>query len=194
MTPWLLVDYGGVISQPFDDDAHAVLADLLDTEADSLRERYWRYRLVYDGGQPSVEYWSRVAGRPVRPSEAVQLDAVDVAGWGRVRLDMLALLQERRDHGTRLALLSNAPFPLADAYDRAVWAPLFEHLLVSCRLGLAKPAPAIFARALVVLGAPADEITFVDDRTENVAAAAALELRAIHFTGVDDLRRALRPQ
>ncbi|HEY5335968.1 MAG TPA: HAD family phosphatase [Mycobacteriales bacterium] len=191
MTPWLLVDYGMVISLPFDEDAYDALADLLGTEARHLRERYWQHRLAYDGGQSSEDYWSRVAGRPVSEAEAASLNAQDVAGWERVDPLVLDLLDEQRQRGTRLALLSNAPFTQADAYDRAAWARLFEHLLVSSRLGLTKPDPAIFARALKLLEAAPRDVTFVDDRPENVAAAAVLGLHTIRYNGVDDLRHLL---
>ncbi len=63
---------------------------------------------------------------------------------------------------------------------------------MSSRLGLVKPDPAIFEHALAVLDAKPDEVTFVDDRPENVEAAARVGLRAVHFTGVDQLRADLR--
>lgn len=191
MTPWLLVDYGEVISLPFADDGFDALADLLGMDPGSLRERYWQHRLAYDAGGSSEDYWSRVSGRPVGTVEAAGCDAVDVAGWSRVRPDVLTLLDERRRLGARLALLSNAPYAQADAYDRAPWASLFEHLLVSSRLGLTKPDPAIYVRALDVLGALPQDVTFVDDRPRNVDAAAAVGIHAIHYAGVDDLRRRL---
>jgi FMN phosphatase YigB (HAD superfamily) len=42
------------------------------------------------------------------------------------------------------------------------------------------------------LGTPPDDIVFVDDRLENVAAAGAEGMRAVHFTDVTALRAALR--
>ncbi|MGH3744231.1 MAG: HAD family hydrolase [Mycobacteriales bacterium] len=191
MTPWLLVDYGGVISRPFDERAYDALAALLDVDVTRLRTAYWRHRRAYDGGEPAVDYWSRVAGRRVSEAAAEPLGAVDVAGWSRVDPSVLDLLEEQRRTGVRLALLSNAPFLQADAYERATWAPLFEHLLVSSRLGLTKPDPAIFARALDVLGGRPDEVTFVDDRPENTDAAALLGIHTIPYVGAEDLRRRL---
>lgn len=191
MTPWLLVDYGDVISLPFDDRAQDALAGLLAVDAARARSAYWQHRRAYDAGEPSERYWSRVADRLVSTGEARELDAVDMAGWGRVDPEMVALLGELRRAGTRLALLSNAPSGQADAYDRADWAPLFEHRLTSSRLGVAKPDRAIFTLALEMLDAAPADVTFVDDRPENVAAAAAEGIRAIRFTGVDDLRRRL---
>lgn len=60
--------------------------------------------------------------------------------------------------------------------------------LSSCYLGLRKPEPAIYRRALDILGGPADRILFIDDRAENVAGAVAAGMKAIRFEGADKLR------
>lgn len=62
----------------------------------------------------------------------------------------------------------------------------------SCYMGIRKPDPAIYRRALGILGATAERALFIDDRLENVAAAGAVGLRAIQFTGADALRRDLQ--
>jgi len=58
----------------------------------------------------------------------------------------------------------------------------------SCYIGIRKPDPAIYRRALGILGKPAERSLFIDDRLENVAAAAAVGMKAIRFTGADALR------
>jgi len=63
--------------------------------------------------------------------------------------------------------------------------------LSSCYLGLRKPSPAIYQRALDILGRPPQRILFIDDRPENVAAAAKAGITAIHFEGADKLRSEL---
>ena len=62
----------------------------------------------------------------------------------------------------------------------------------SCYMGLRKPDPNIYRRALGILGKPAERSLFIDDRLENVAAAAAVGMKAIRFTGADALRRDLQ--
>jgi putative hydrolase of the HAD superfamily len=64
----------------------------------------------------------------------------------------------------------------------------FDVALSSCYLGLRKPEPAIYRRALDILGRPAERILFIDDRTENVAGAEAAGMKAIQFKGSDSLR------
>ncbi len=67
----------------------------------------------------------------------------------------------------------------------------FKVALSSCYLGLRKPEPAIYRRALDILGRPAERILFIDDREENVAGAAAAGIKAIRFDGALGLRREL---
>jgi putative hydrolase of the HAD superfamily len=67
----------------------------------------------------------------------------------------------------------------------------FKVALSSCYLGLRKPEPAIYRRALDILGRPAERILFIDDRAENVAGAAAAGIKAMRFEGADALRREL---
>jgi putative hydrolase of the HAD superfamily len=67
----------------------------------------------------------------------------------------------------------------------------FKVALSSCYLGLRKPEPAIYQRALDILGRPAERILFIDDRPENVAGAEAAGMKAIRFEGAEALRREL---
>jgi putative hydrolase of the HAD superfamily len=67
----------------------------------------------------------------------------------------------------------------------------FQVALSSCYLGLRKPEPAIYLRALDILGRPAERILFIDDRAENVDGAADAGMKAIRFEGADALRREL---
>ena len=65
----------------------------------------------------------------------------------------------------------------------------FQVALSSCYLGLRKPEPAIYHRALDILGRPAERTLFIDDREENVAGAEAAGMKAIRFEGAEALRR-----
>ena len=68
---------------------------------------------------------------------------------------------------------------------------LFEDIVVSGTEGLAKPDPAIYRLAIDRSGLTAEQLVFIDDRAENVAAAEAAGMHGIHFTDADALRSAL---
>ncbi|HLY39715.1 MAG TPA: HAD-IA family hydrolase [Terracidiphilus sp.] len=62
----------------------------------------------------------------------------------------------------------------------------------SCYMGLRKPGPAIFRRALDILGKPAERVLFIDDRAENVAGAASAGMKTVRFQGAEMLRSELQ--
>jgi putative hydrolase of the HAD superfamily len=190
MTRWVLADFGEVISEPLPAETMLELADLAGQPADEFRDRYWKFRPPYDLGQSDRAYWSAVLGRELQaePRLVAAMVRVDVAGWIPLNPRTLPALIKFGTHaGVRLALLSNAPEPLATAIDRSGWSASFDRRFYSCRLGLAKPDPAVYQAVLDDLGATPESVLFIDDRAENVLAATALGLQAVRFTSAEDL-------
>jgi putative hydrolase of the HAD superfamily len=68
----------------------------------------------------------------------------------------------------------------------------FRVAFSSCYVGLRKPEPAIYRRALDILGVAPERVLFIDDRQENVDGGAKAGMKAIRFTGEDALRETLR--
>ena len=64
----------------------------------------------------------------------------------------------------------------------------FKVALSSCYVGLRKPDPAMYRRALDILGSAPERTLFIDDRQENVDGAMAAGMKAIRFTGAEGLR------
>ena len=62
-------------------------------------------------------------------------------------------------------------------------AALFDAVVISFEVQLAKPEPEIYRVALDRLGVPAFDALFVDDRAENIDAARELGLQTLLFTG-----------
>jgi putative hydrolase of the HAD superfamily len=69
----------------------------------------------------------------------------------------------------------------------------FDGMHYSADLGAAKPDARFYERTHARLPVSSrDDVVFLDDAIENVEAAADFGWRARHYTGVDDLRAALR--
>jgi putative hydrolase of the HAD superfamily len=190
MTRWVLTDFGEVISNPLPTATIGELADLAGQQADEFRDRYWKFRPPYDLGQSDLAYWSAVVGRELQaePQLVEAMVRVDIAGWMTLNPRTLPALIKFVTHpGVRLALLSNAPEALATAIDHSGWSASFDRRFYSCRLGLAKPDAAVYKAVLDDLGAAPQSVLFIDDRAENVLAAAAVGLRAVRFTSAEEL-------
>jgi putative hydrolase of the HAD superfamily len=142
----------------------------------------------YDRGDiDPVPYWSAVSGRRVDAAAAAELDRMDVLSWLHRNMGTFAVVERLAERGARLALLSNTPEPLAREMAAASWAPLFSRHFYSCRIHQVKPDATIFRHVLSELDSVPEQVTFIDDRLENIDAAAALGIRALHFTTAEAL-------
>lgn len=94
----------------------------------------------------------------------------------------------------KLGLCSNAA---RDIFDRVITlgnlrlVDLFDEVVVSGDIKIAKPDPRIFMHTLEVLGVSPEEAVFIDDNPKNVEAARSLGIHGILFTGAQDLRKQL---
>jgi len=97
-------------------------------------------------------------------------------------------LFERLATTRRLALLSNTdPIHVAHIEANYAFVRYFSARVYSCHVGLSKPGPAIYHRALRELQALPEDTLFIDDVLENVTAARALGIHGVHFTSAEAL-------
>ncbi len=82
--------------------------------------------------------------------------------------DALELLDRLRDMSCRLGLLSNLWEPVFEAIQAGTpgFLTRFDHLVLSCRLGVKKPSPAIFEAAVRACGMPPHCCWMVGDSYE----------------------------
>lgn len=101
------------------------------------------------------------------------------------------LLAELHAAGVAMHALSNYPDWYLLIERRLKLSRFLEWSFVSCRTGHRKPEPEAFRAPLAQLGLAPARAVFVDDREENCAAARALGIDALRFTGAEELRAAL---
>ena len=93
----------------------------------------------------------------------------------------VAQLRALHERGVRVHALSNyPPQQIRFLYERFEFMSLFQTVIISGLLGVMKPDPEIYERMLASIGATT--CVFIDDREENIAAAAAAGIEAIHYT------------
>ena len=167
---------------PSEDAVERFLAEVCPSE--------WNERL--DAGLPLAE---GIAERVARFPHHEPLIHAYAERFGEMMLPMhrsIALLHELAERGVRLFALSNWA---AETFERTHIAfpflSAFDGLVISGRIGLAKPDPRIFRHLLETHGLRAEETLFVDDRARNVEAARALGIEGELFEGPALLREAL---
>jgi len=184
----LILDFGGVLSRPQDPACVLDLAAALGLEGDIARfqKSYFAHRGPYDSGAiGAAEYWEAVCadlGVPPLDGRLARVLERDLDSWFRYRRAMLEALPGLRSRLRSVAMLSNIH---RDGVERLRSTPevtrLFDHLTLSCELGLMKPDRAIYESCVAALGAEPGECLFVDDSAENVAGARTAGLRSFRF-------------
>lgn len=150
----------------------------------------WNERL--DAGLPLAE---GIAERIAQFPQHEPLIHAYAERFGEMMLPMhrsIALLDELAERRVPLFALSNWA---AETFERThasfPFLSAFDGLVISGRIGLAKPDPRIFRHLLDTHGLSAADTLFVDDRASNVEAARAAGLEGLLFEGPALLREAL---
>ena len=94
----------------------------------------------------------------------------------------------------KLSILSNADLTLRNRLEREMKIRhLFDDIVCSAEVGLAKPEPGIYTMAAQRLGVAPADCVFVDDLDTNVEAARGVGMQAVLFRTDkgDDLRQQL---
>jgi putative hydrolase of the HAD superfamily len=140
-------------------------------------------------GRLSRQAWVREIGaRLGMPQAAVEW----AARPGEVDPEALALVDELRGAGVVTAILSNGSDELPQELAHLGIDGHVDLVLNSADLGVAKPDAAAYEAACGRLGLGPAEVLFVDDTPANVEGARRAGIRAIRYTGVDELRAELR--
>lgn len=208
---YILFDLYGLFHHVQTPQQFAEIAERIGTDADSLRPYYLgKFRHSYDAGLIDAEqYWQLIgAGLGIEIDWRVALEA-DNDSWEGVDEDMVDFARQLHAAGVSIALLSNEP-PELTALTRArrEWITLFDPVVFSSEVGLAKPDPAIFELALermravdrgsagvgadvavgVDVGLQPGDVLFVDDSLVNIEAARKLGFATHLFEGIQGLR------
>lgn len=192
----LVFDCGGVVLRDQDGSRYARWEARLGMRPGELKERLWFSPLwaqAETGQLSEADFWRTAGDELGLTAEETSQLARDLWQSWCVDSDVLALIDRARAR-FRVAMLSNATdaleHQLAHVYGIA---DRFDPIINSARCGVAKPSPEIYHLLLERLNLEPREIVFVDDRAENVTAAAALGMHVIWFVDAKELERQLAP-
>ncbi len=96
-----------------------------------------------------------------------------------------ALIADLKAAGYKLYVLSNMSREFIDFLREQ---PVYRHFdgdVVSCEVGMAKPEPEIYDLLLERFALEPTQTLFIDDRKENVEAAAEKGIHTLHFDRMD---------
>jgi len=198
-----------------DNELRAVYWDLggvlLRTEDVSYRERWgkrfgmgpWELeRLVFRTnasklaslGKASVDdIWKEVQQQLDIPDDQLAELQADFFAGDQLDQTLVSFIRSLKQNRITIGLISNAWPDTRDWLENHVKiADLFDHMVISSEIGMAKPDPRIYELALNGLQIKPAQAVFVDDFIENIEGAEALGMVGLHFQDPQMVMRILR--
>ena len=100
---------------------------------------------------------------------------------------MEKLVADLKKTGAKLYILSNISIGFANTYKEVPWIrklfSLFDGIILSGTVGIAKPGKEIFAYMLKTFEIKAEESLFIDDNAKNIETAKSLGISGYLFDG-----------
>jgi putative hydrolase of the HAD superfamily len=182
----VVFDYGNVLCHPQELSDVEGMAAICGLAVPRFQELYWKFRMPYDRADLNDDtYWNSVAreaGIAINRRQIEQLVPLDAKGWSRPNHATVQWVEQLRDAGLSLAILSNMPFGVSRyLMANCEWFSFFHHLIFSCDVGRVKPEPEIYENCLEKLDAAPAEVLFLDDIARNVEGATSLGIHGLLF-------------
>lgn len=105
----------------------------------------------------------------------------------RIDPEVIFLIESLKPHH-KIALATNA----SAGFIRNVLADnnlehLFDNIIISSEIGVAKPDPLFFKKMLEILKEKPENMIFIDDNPANIESAKSLGIESILFRSIEDL-------
>ncbi|KKU34307.1 MAG: HAD-superfamily hydrolase, subfamily IA, variant 3 [Candidatus Uhrbacteria bacterium GW2011_GWE2_46_68] len=192
-------DWGGVILQHIDGSFAHVAAEYLHVDHECFRRAYFLHNHMINKGAQSkafdqaTEMWQKIL---LELDRVDQLDAfmtfVQSRPKGDVSQEMIALIQQLKNQGWKLGLLSNASSEGAQRIRNHACLALFDVALFSAEMDCMKPEPEAFQKFTSALGVPSPELVFIDDSTYSLSTAEEIGYIPILFQNTSLLKDQLK--
>jgi len=192
----VLFDYGGVVGR-LDRQEMARLEDKYGLPVGGFWDALFEIPEWHEVevGRSSEREWLRgaldklyeLAGRPI---PGIRQDWHHI--WKGIDEDVVSLARKLRRR-YKVGMISNATKNLEDILENHHGImDLFDVVINSARVGVAKPDARIYHLAAETLGVPVYGCVFTDDLAQNIEGARAAGMHAFHFQGAADMERQLR--
>lgn len=177
-------DMGGVLLREEDAGPRLKLAEKHGIDLERLYQLVFNSRSAKLAGVGAIsedEHWNIVASEAGITKESLADFRTQFWSGDRVDAVLIGFIQSLRP-AYKTALLSNAwtgTRKTLDEYYNCLG--IFDHVIISAEVKLAKPNPAIYWLMLNQLQVAPQEAIFVDDLIENIQAACDLGINGIQF-------------
>jgi putative hydrolase of the HAD superfamily len=191
----IFFDLGGVcLSNGWDHEQRQALAKKLGFEYEPFDSRHRQVVDSLERGQLTLDDYLKwtlfYEPRPFTQADVVR-EIQQLSTPFTETLEIVKALRDSRRY--LLATINNESRELNEyRIERFALCELFTAFFTSCYLGLVKPQPEHYRRALQITQRSQDECLYVDDRPMNVEVARILGMHPVQFANAAQLEADLR--
>ena len=191
----VVLDFGGVMTEEPDREkvSNFILESFQLSKKAFVQANIDRKEAIKNG-QTDVEFWMNFAEKNGIPISEKWLVEMQTAMREAINpnIEMYGLVWELKEKDVPVILFSNIDRRYANLVHWVGLYDSFPQRILSCDIGVEKPSPEAYKKMLEILELHADEVFFVDDKEENVAAAKALGIDAVRFESLDQIKQELQ--
>ena len=190
----LFFDIGGVcLTNGWGEKSRRRAAEQFSLSFDEMEKRHKPIFGSFENGEVSLEnYLEQVIFYEKRAFSKAQFFEF-MKGESKPHESTFQILKQLKKQGHLLAALNNEPLELnLFRIEKFQLQDYFSFFCSSCFLGVRKPDPKIFEKALQLTQCDPQECLFIDDRLENAKAAQSAGMQAIHLKEVQNLAAELK--
>jgi putative hydrolase of the HAD superfamily len=176
----IVFDYAGVVAGDTATKFDESISKIIDVSVKNYKEIYYRHNDLHNTGKITWdELWKRVL---TDLNKVSLLD--DVLIFTRkpkkVNKNVIKLIRELKNKGYKVALLSNYSREGGRRMRQVLHLDkVFDLMLISGEIGLAKPHPEVFLYLIKKLNVSPSEIIFIDDSPKNIKTANSLGITTV---------------
>jgi putative hydrolase of the HAD superfamily len=190
----VIFDIGGVIL-----DADTLMEDVIRVFRPEDKDRFWqelneKFNSLSMGKGTLLELWRLLAkdnGRDIPDDVLKDLLVKDYDKKMKIDTHVIEMIKTlKKDY--KLGIISNTIPEHAKEFDKTGVPGLFDVVIYSCDVRMAKGDKEIFLHTLKELGLRPDECVFTDDTKKFVDIASSLGIHAVQFRDAEQFKKDLR--
>lgn len=194
MIETIIFDYGGVFGKSLSNLIYSETAKRTGSSIDVVKSEYYKLRPMIQKGKITMDEFWKVYAQKLNSNH----NLVEVV-WNNtfentigINKKVESIVKKLKKAGYEVALCSNVMKSFANIHRRNKDYSIFEHVIISCDIGMRKPDREIYEFVLLNLAVRADVCVFIDDKIENVEGAEKSGMKGILFENAEQLREELK--
>jgi epoxide hydrolase-like predicted phosphatase len=189
MIKGVVFDLGGVLLDNPAFNMRSYISKSLNISEKEYTKRSSSHILDFQKGVISEqEFWRKVTYGFVfqeKLPDSLWKEAIKSAFFPKQK--MLSLVDELRDIGLKIGILSNTEVPVV-TYLKEINFGNYDVIVFSCLEKTCKPEREIYLLTIDRFGMKPEELVFIDDALDNVVAGQSIGLNCILFNNPDQVR------